>query len=472
MSSILLFLMMFFYVLFIIPFVLQIIYFVVSIRKNHITRENEKSSLSLSSFPYVSILVPVRNEDPQLIIRLLRIINELRYDKSKLEVIIISDDKGEDFLQLSNIVHQILGSLDYEVKLLWRAKPIGFKAGALNYGLKRAKGEIIAVFDVDSEPEPNILGIVLSRLRNGYDAVMVKWVPSNIRESLLSEAVGLYQEFAFKALFAGRFKALGYTGLAGSGFFINKRVLEDIGGFCEENILEDVDLGLRLFLKGYKIYYTENTYVRLEVPSNYASYREQQKRWAYGALQILKKYFIATLKCRRKIIEKLEYITYLTQYLSSFFLLLFTLTFILYLNYVGIESIVILHLFTSWIIVFVLYSLFFMFFGMGKGFTFFRTLRIMGRISGVTYPMIPHLLIAMFKALLGKKLFWFVTPKGKRKQSLGRREFLFHETLFYLILTMLTLYVVSKSYLIASLWLLLQLSSAPYFYFMFLRGKI
>ena len=468
MSNILLLLMLLSYTIFMIPFILQLIYFITSTKKNP---KLHGGKFIHSTSPHVSILVPVRNEDPQLVIKLLRTISRLHYDKSKLEVIIISDDRKEDFLKLNNAVQQVLGSLGYEVKLLWRSKPIGYKAGALNYGLKYAKGEIIAVFDVDSEPEPNILSVILNYMRSGYDAVMVKWVPSNTHESLLSEAIGLYQEFAFKILFAGRFKALGYTGLAGSGFFISRKVLEDVGGFCEETILEDVDLGLRLFLKGYRICYTEDTYVRLEVPSSYASYKEQQKRWAYGALQILRKYFGAILKCRRTLIEKLEYITYLAQYLSSLFLMLFSLMLVLYLCYADME-LVVLYLFAAWLTVSVVYSMSFMSFGASKRLSAFRALRILGRISGITYPMIPHLILAMLKAALGKRFFWFVTPKGRKKQSTRRKISLFYETLFYLALAMLTLYVIIEGYIIATLWLLLQLSSAPYFYYMFLRGKV
>ncbi|OYT60689.1 MAG: hypothetical protein B6U75_01020 [Desulfurococcales archaeon ex4484_217_1] len=468
MSNMLLLLMLLSYIIFIIPFILQLIYFVTSIKKNS---KPHGGKFIHATFPQVSILVPVRNEDPQLIVKLLRSISRLHYDKSKLEVIIISDDRREDFLKLNSAVQQKLERLNYEVKLLWRSKPIGYKAGALNYGLKYAKGDIIAVFDADSEPEPNILTVVLNYMRDGYDAVMIKWVPSNAHESLLSEAVGLYQEFAFKTLFAGRFKALGYTSLAGSGFFINRKVLDDVGGFCEETILEDVDLGLRLFLKGYRICYTEDTYVRLEVPSNYVSYKEQQKRWAYGALQILRKYFGAILKCRRALIEKIEYITYLAQYLSSFFLMFFSLMLVLYLRYADMV-LVVLYLFAAWLTVSVVYSMFFMSFGASKGLSAFRALRILGRISGITYPMIPHLISAMLKAALGKRFFWFVTPKGQKKQNMRRKISLFYETLFYLALAMLTLYVIIEGYIIASLWLLLQLSSAPYFYYMFLRGKV
>jgi len=144
---------------------------------------------------------------------------------------------------------------------------------------------------------------------------------------------------------------------------------------------------------------------------------------------------------------------------------------VLYLRYADME-LVVLYLFAAWLTVFVMYTLFFMSFGISKGLSAFRALRIIGRISGITYPMIPHLISAMLKAASGKRFFWFVTPKGRKKQSMRRKMSLLYETLFYLALTTLALYVIIKGYLIASLWLLLQLSSAPYFYYMFLRGKV
>jgi len=144
---------------------------------------------------------------------------------------------------------------------------------------------------------------------------------------------------------------------------------------------------------------------------------------------------------------------------------------VLYLCYADME-LVVLYLFAAWLTVSVVYSMSFMSFGASKRLSAFRALRILGRISGITYPMIPHLILAMLKAALGKRFFWFVTPKGRKKQSTRRKISLFYETLFYLALAMLTLYVIIEGYIIATLWLLLQLSSAPYFYYMFLRGKV
>lgn len=463
------------YLLFIFPFLLQIIFYIASIRGAGIIDIGMGVKRG-EAYPKATILVPVRNEDPHLVSRLLHEVNKLSYDHNKMEVIIISDDLKKDFLRLKNIIEDTSKHVDYEVKLLWRPYAKGFKAGALNYGLKHAKGEIIIVLDADSLPERNLLKKALSALRKGYDALMVKWLPSNLNENLLCEAVGAYQKFVFKTLFEGRFKALRYAGLAGSGFIIRREVLEKIGGFNENCILEDVDLGLRLFLKRYNVGFLTNTYVSLEVPSDYLSYREQQKRWAYGAAQVLKKYFINILKSTRSIVEKLEYFIYLSQYLSSLFLLLFTLlATLLYLAYgYGSISFIFKFLLTLWIVVFSTYVGFFIHFNIRSGLSIFRAIRIAGRISGVTYPMMPHLILSTFKALLGVRLFWLVTPKGakKRKFRMKGRFPLIYETLYFILLSLLLFSVLSKGYLLISLWILLQLSSAPYFYYMFLKGKI
>ncbi len=470
----LIYFLLFTYLLSIFPFILQIIFYIASTRRNTGTIDISMKAQSGENPPKVTILVPVRNEDPHLVIRLLYEINKLNYDHDKIEVIIISDDLKKDFLELKNIIENTSKHIDYEVKLLWRPYAKGFKAGALNYGLKHAKGEIITVLDADSLPEQNLLKKALYTLRKGYDALMVKWLPSNPNENLLCEAIGSYQKFAFKTLFEGRFKVLGYTGLAGSGFIIRREVLEKLGGFNENCILEDVDLGLRLFLKKYNIGFLTNTHVSLEVPSDYLSYREQQKRWAYGAAQIMKKYCISILKSARSIIEKLEYSVYLSQYISSLLLLLFTLlATLLYLAYGSIDFIF-KPLLTLWVFVFSIYTGLFIHFNVRDGLSIFRAIRIAGRISGVTYPMIPHLMLSTFKALIGIRLFWLVTPKGARKREFKVRERfpLIYETLYFTLLALLLFSVLSKGYLLISSWILLQLSSAPYFYYMFLKEKI
>jgi hypothetical protein len=67
-------------------------------------------------------------------------------------------------------------------------------------------------------------------------------------------------------------------------------VLEQIGGWSEWCITEDAELGLRIFEAGYEAMYLSYSYGRGLMPDTFTDYKKQRFRWAYGALQILRRH--------------------------------------------------------------------------------------------------------------------------------------------------------------------------------------
>jgi len=67
--------------------------------------------------------------------------------------------------------------------------------------------------------------------------------------------------------------------------------MEEVGGWSTDTIVEDSELGLRLFEAGYHAHYTNRRYGYGLLPDNIQAFKNQRHRWAYGAIQILKKHW-------------------------------------------------------------------------------------------------------------------------------------------------------------------------------------
>jgi len=104
--------------------------------------------------PTVSILIPARNEE-RVIGRILQRMTELTYPKDKLQVIVIDDGSSDATGEIAELYAK-----NYKyITVLRRSSAEGGrgKASALNFGGRRAKGEIILLFDADYYPQKDIV---------------------------------------------------------------------------------------------------------------------------------------------------------------------------------------------------------------------------------------------------------------------------------------------------------------------------
>ncbi|WP_054855007.1 glycosyltransferase [Vulcanisaeta sp. JCM 16161] len=131
--------------------------------------------VKVRDLPFISILIPIKNEDFLTIERSLQTIASLNYPKELLEVLFISDDPEYYVSSLTRIIAPIVSRLGINVKIIRRAIARGYKGGALNYGIKYARGDVIAVFDVDTVMPSDYLLKAVGALLGGYDAVTAVW---------------------------------------------------------------------------------------------------------------------------------------------------------------------------------------------------------------------------------------------------------------------------------------------------------
>ncbi|MDR2462442.1 MAG: glycosyltransferase [Verrucomicrobiales bacterium] len=109
----------------------------------------------LAELPLVTVQLPVFNEI-YVVERLLRAVAAIDYPQERLEIQVL-DDSTDDTTELVAALTVELRRRGHDVRHLRRADREGFKAGALQNGMKSAKGEFIAIFDADFVPPKNIL---------------------------------------------------------------------------------------------------------------------------------------------------------------------------------------------------------------------------------------------------------------------------------------------------------------------------
>jgi cellulose synthase/poly-beta-1,6-N-acetylglucosamine synthase-like glycosyltransferase len=75
--------------------------------------------------------------------------------------------------------------------------------------------------------------------------------------------------------------------LAGTNYFISPRLLEEVGGWNSESLVEDAELGLHLYIKRNARAAWLPAYEIEQTPPNWWIYLRQRERWALGHLQLL-----------------------------------------------------------------------------------------------------------------------------------------------------------------------------------------
>ncbi|MEB3328277.1 MAG: glycosyltransferase [Candidatus Sericytochromatia bacterium] len=242
-------------------------------------------------WPMVSIMVPAHNEEAVIGHTLAHL---LRLDYPRFEVIVI-DDHSHD--RTSEVVQQFAG-----VKLVQRRNlPNRGKSEALNAGLEFASGEVVCVFDADSEVAPDFLRRAVAPLIDNpeYCGVQAQVRMYNRHENLLTQAQD--DEFAlFNEILQVARGRLGIaSALGGNGQLTKRSALEAVGGWNPGSLTEDLDLTMRLLLAGRgRIYHVTDAVVWQEGVTTLRGLIRQRQRWAEGMLRTYGEFILETLRSR------------------------------------------------------------------------------------------------------------------------------------------------------------------------------
>jgi exo-beta-1,3-glucanase (GH17 family)/cellulose synthase/poly-beta-1,6-N-acetylglucosamine synthase-like glycosyltransferase len=243
--------------------------------------------------PLVSIHIPAYREPPEMLRQTLDSVAQL--DWPNLEcVVVINNTPDPAFWQPIEDHCRLLGA---RFKFVRADTLAGFKAGALRLALEHTapEAEIIGVLDADYAVHPDWLKDLVPAFAD--PAVGLVQAPQDHRDaSRRVTQVAMNGEYAgfFDIGMVERNEANAII-VHGTMCLIRREALIDAGGWSSDTIVEDSDLGLSLLAQGWRAHYTQTRYGWGLLPSDFAAYKRQRHRWAYGGVQLIKKHWRAFL---------------------------------------------------------------------------------------------------------------------------------------------------------------------------------
>ncbi|HYE51287.1 MAG TPA: glycosyltransferase [Azospirillaceae bacterium] len=259
--------------------------------------------------PKVSIHVPCYNEPPHMVIETLNALAAMGYPN--FEVLVIDNNTKDEAVWKPLEEH--CRKLGPRFRFFHLAKWPGYKAGALNFALSvtAPDAEVVGVIDSDYQVTPDWLCATVPYFKRAEVGFVQS--PQDYRE---------WQGDAFKQMINWEYQGFFHIGMVqrnernaiiqhGTMTLIRKAALMDTGRWAEWCICEDAELGLRLFEQRYEAVYMPDSFGQGLVPDSFAGYKTQRFRWAYGAVQILKRHWREMLPKASKLTfgQKYHFIT-------------------------------------------------------------------------------------------------------------------------------------------------------------------
>lgn len=243
-----------------------------------------------SEWPYVTVQLPIYNE-LHVAPRLLHAVARFDYPRDRLEIQVLDDSDDETAMILQREVARFRRE-GVNVHYLRRGHREGYKAGALAYGLARARGDFIALFDADFVPQPDWLRRTVPYLLHcpNLGFVQTRWEHLNGNASPITLAQSLALDGHFAVEQPAR-QALGWpVTFNGSAGLWRRACIEESGGWQGDTLCEDLDLAYRAQMHGWQGMVLPHVSVAGEVPPLVEGFRRQQARWATGSIQVLRKH--------------------------------------------------------------------------------------------------------------------------------------------------------------------------------------
>ena len=275
----------------------------------------EPSALRFDKLPPVTIQLPLYNER-YVVERLIEEVLKVEYPKELLQIQVL-DDSTDDTAPFAEALVERYRTIGYPIEYHHRSNRHGFKAGALQEGLKTATGELVAVFDADFCPPTDFLTRTVNYFADPkVGVVQTRWSYMNRDYNFLTEVEAMLLDGHFILEHGARSTAGYFFNFNGTAGILRKSMIADAGGWQHDTLTEDSDLSYRAQLKGWRFVYLPLLDCPSELPVEMHGFQVQQSRWAKGLTQVAKKLLPAILKADIPKRVKVEAFLHLTPNIS------------------------------------------------------------------------------------------------------------------------------------------------------------
>ncbi|HYM96432.1 MAG TPA: glycosyltransferase [Candidatus Sulfotelmatobacter sp.] len=235
-----------------------------------------------AELPVYTILVPAYRE-AEVIARTAQALERLEYPLDRLDVKLLLEADDRETIAAARSIRTPL-ALDV---VLVPARGPRTKPKACNYGLLRARGDLVTIYDAEDRPEPLQLRRVVAAFAHLSPLVVclqARLSYHNVHQNLLTRWFTAEYETWFSLMLPALARIGGPIPLGGTSMHMRRATLELVGGWDPYNVTEDADLGVRLQRLGYAIGVLDSTTLE-EANSDVVNWVRQRSRWYKGYLQ-------------------------------------------------------------------------------------------------------------------------------------------------------------------------------------------
>ncbi|MGD8505188.1 MAG: glycosyltransferase [Candidatus Bathyarchaeota archaeon] len=231
-------------------------------------------------------MVPAKDEE-KVVGRLLDATLKLNYPSQRKEIIVVEDGSTDKTVEICENYSRRYAD---QIKLIRQDESNG-KPSALNYALKHASGEIVAVFDADNVLERDMLLRVAKHFEDkSLSALQGRACSINTHENMLTKFISYEEAVRYETYIRGKDVLKLFVPLTGSCYFIRRNVLEDVGGWDDQALSEDMEMAAKLTKRDHNIKYAPDVQSWQENPTSFAQLFKQRTRWFRGSMEVSLKY--------------------------------------------------------------------------------------------------------------------------------------------------------------------------------------
>lgn len=298
----------------------QLVWLYYKNRKNATKWDQPPSRWAEGELPFVTIQLPIYNE--QFVIdRLIDACCKLNYPRDRFEIQVLDDSTDETTEVARQIVERyaagFAGMEPQPIVYIHRTNRHGYKAGALDAGLKVARGEFVAIFDADFVPPSEwVMQVIHHFAEPKIGMVQTRWTHLNRDYSFLTNVEAIMLDGHFVLEHGGRSRAGVFFNFNGTAGMWRRETIGSAGGWQHDTLTEDTDLSYRAQMVGWQFKYLQDVECPAELPIEMTAFKTQQARWAKGLIQTGKKILPRVMKSDAPWHTKLEAWYHLTANIS------------------------------------------------------------------------------------------------------------------------------------------------------------
>ncbi len=274
-------------------------------------RNVPKPAGTFAKLPRVTVQLPIFNE-LYVVERLLKSVAELDYPRELLQIQVL-DDSTDETREISAATVEELQALGFDIELIHRVDRSGYKAGALEGGLKCCKGEFILILDADFVPTRDLLKKTIQFFTDPQiGLVQTRWGHINRTYSLLTRVQAMFLDGHLMLEQTARSRSGRFFNFNGTAGLWRRSCIDSSGGWQHDTLTEDLDLSYRAQLKGWKFVFLADLVTPAELPVEINGFKSQQHRWTKGSIQTCKKILPTIWRSKLPLPIKIEATAHLT----------------------------------------------------------------------------------------------------------------------------------------------------------------